>query len=249
MDTHMRLARHTLATASLLVLAAGAARADIFPTSPADKNAKGVVVYAGGSAREDSDYAIVGAVAALNGNLGSNGIIFNGSWEFLKYEYLANPVTPIEADGFGINALIGYQWVWGDGDKFSALAGVNHRHIDTAPFDPLSESEGDNTSFKVQGELYLNEGSWDLSAIASYQSHENAFYTRVRPAIKLGGDVQIGPELSIHGSDEYDTVEYGAFARVSLDETTTIGVRAGYADSDDSRSDGGYVGLEIAKAF
>jgi Cellulose biosynthesis protein BcsS len=238
-----------LSAVSLAVLASAAARADIFPVSDADKSAKSVVLFAGGSVREDADYAIVGAVAALNGDLGKNGIIFNGSWEFLKYEYLATPVTPVEADGFGFNALVGYQWVWGDGDKFAALAGLNHRHIDTAPFDPLSDSDGDNTSFKVQGELYLNNPGWDLSALGSYQSHQNAWYGRVRPAIKLGGGVDIGPEIAYHGSDEYDTLEYGAFIRMPLDETTTVGVRAGYADSDDSRSDGGYVGVEIATAF
>lgn len=236
----------------LAALTTGAARADIFPLSDADKNAKSVVLFASGTVREENDYAIVGAVAALNGNLGSNGVIFNGSWEFLKYDYLSVPPFPaseIEADGFGINALVGYQWLWGDGDKFAALAGVNHRHIDTQPFDPFSDTDGDNTSFKVQGELYLNQTGWDVSAIASYQTHENAWYARVRPAIRIGGGVDIGPELAYHGSDEYDTLEYGAFIRVPIDETVTLGVRAGYAEADESRSDGGYVGLEIAKAF
>jgi hypothetical protein len=238
-----------LSACGLAVLAISPAGADIFPVSDADKNAKSAVLFAAGNVREDNAYGIVGGVIALNSDLSKSGFIVNASWEFLDYDYLATPVTPIEADGFGINALVGYQWVWDDGDKFSALAGVNHRHIDTAPFDPFSDTDGDNTSFKVQGEFYLNNPGWDLSAIASYQSHENAWYTRVRPAFKLGGGVDIGPEISYHGSDDYDTLEYGAFIRVPMDETVTVGIRAGYADSDSSRSDGAYVGFEIAKAF
>ena len=243
------LRRAFFSTCCLVALSAGVANADIFPVSDPAKTPASTVLFGAANVREDNAYGIVGAVIALNGDLTKNGVIFNASWEYLDYDYLANPVTPIEADGFGVNALVGYQWVWGDGDKFAALAGVNHRHIDTQPFDPFSDTDGDNTSFKVQGELYLNNGSWDLSAIGSYATHENAWYTRVRPAFKLGGGGDIGPEISYHGSDEYDTLEYGAFIRVPMDETVAIGVRAGYADSDSSRSDGGYVGIEIAKAF
>ncbi|HAH11146.1 MAG TPA: hypothetical protein DCL54_06755 [Alphaproteobacteria bacterium] len=245
----MRIALASACSLLAVLGLAGPANADLFPTSPADANAKSVVGFVGATVRENNNYAIVGAVAAFNGDLNKSGVIFNGSWEFLTYEYLANPVTPIQAGGFGLNALVGYQWVWGDGDKFSALAGVNHRSIDTDPADPLSDADGDNTSFKVQGEIYLNNPGWDFSGIASYATHQNAWFTRARVGIEVGSGVAIGPEVSFHGNEEYDTVEAGAFIRVPIDETTTLGVRGGYAESDESRSDGGYIGLEFSKAL
>ena len=236
------------ALASAALLSAVAARADEFPASGAD--AQQGVVFIAGNIGEDSTYAILGAVHALNGDINRSGFLIQVAGELLNYDYVATPpaTTLFNADGWGASAMAGYQFVWSQG-KVAGYAGVGHRDIDVRPADPFSETAGENTSFKGQLEGYFGIGTCDLTGLGSYLSNADTYYGRVRGGFHLGGIV-LGPEVSGHGSDEYDTQEYGGFVRFVATESVVLGVRGGYADRDSSRGDdGAYFGVEAAFGY
>lgn len=243
--------RHTkltmAASAAALICFANTANADYFPQSGA--KAQQGVVFGAANLGEDTTYAVIGAVHAINGNMNSNGFLVHATVELLNYDYLSG-ITTIEANGWGGAIMAGYQFMLSDQGKVALYAGVGHRDIDTSPNDPLSESNGQNTAFKGQAEAYFGIGQMvDLSALANYFDSDGTYYGRARAGFHLGG-VVVGPEIALHGSDEYDTREYGAFVRYLATDTVTIGAKAGWADRDGNRGDdGAYFGVEIGLGY
>ncbi|NOT41239.1 MAG: cellulose biosynthesis protein BcsS [Alphaproteobacteria bacterium] len=243
--------RHTklklAASAAALLCFATAANADVFPNSGA-KAPQGVV-FGAANMGDDTTYAVIGAVHAINANMNSNGFLVHGAVELLNYDYLSGATT-ISADGWGASIMAGYQFMFSNAGKIALYAGVGHRDIDTTPNDPLSETNGQNTAFKGQVEAYYGVGEMvDLSALANYFDSAGSYYGRARAGFHLGG-VVVGPEIALHGSDEYDTREYGAFIRYTATDTVAIGAKVGYADRDGNRNDdGAYFGIEIGLGY
>lgn len=246
----MRHLNFTIASAIALTAAfgAGSATADQFPASGAA--AKQGVVFGAVNFGEDTSYGVLGLVHAINGDIGKNGFLIHLAAEHLDYEYVNPGPTLFEADGWGGSIMLGYQFVMSDKSKIALYAGVAHRDIDVKPFDPLSETAGENTAFKGQVEGYFGVGSnFDLSALGSYFDSAETYYARVRGGFRLGA-ISIGPEVSVHGSDEYDAQEYGGFIRFIANESLVLGARAGWADRDDNRGDdSGYFGLEASLGY
>jgi hypothetical protein len=245
----MRYLNFTVAS-SLAVAAAfsaGSASADQFPSSGA--KAQEGVVFGALNFGDDTTYAVLGLVHAINGNIGKDGFLVHLSAEHLEYDYVNPGPTVFEADGWGGGIMLGYQFVM-DKSKIALYAGVAHRDIDVKPLDPTSETAGENTAFKGQVEGYFGIGAdCDLSALASYFDAAETYYTRVRAGFHLDA-ITLGPEVSLHGSDEYDSQEYGGFIRYVADGNLVLGARAGWADRDDVRGDdGGYFGLEVALGY
>jgi hypothetical protein len=240
--------RHTLkltaATAALMCFAT-TANADIFPNSGA-KAPQGVV-FGAANMGDDTTYAVIGAVHAINGNMSSNGFLVHVTAELLNYEY-ASLGTPISADGWGGSIMAGYQFMFASSGKIAGYAGIGHRDIETRPNDPFSQTNGENTAFKGQLELYYDNDMFDFSALGHYFDNADTYYGRARGGIRLGGIV-VGPEVALHGSDEYDTVEYGGFIRLLATDSVTVGAKAGYADRDGRGDDGAYFGVEIGLGY
>ncbi len=243
--------RHTnlkmAASAAALMCFATAANADVFPNSEA--KAQQGVVFGAANMGDDTTYAVIGAVHAINGNMNSNGFLVHATVELLNYDYLSAG-TPISADGWGASLMVGYQFMLNADGKVALYAGVGHRDIDTNPNDPFSETNGANTDFKAQVEAYYGVGDMcDLSALVNYFDDASAYYGRARAGFHLGG-VVVGPEIALHGSDEYDTREYGAFIRYTATDTVAIGAKVGFADRDGNRGDdGAYFGVEIGLGY
>jgi len=242
--------RHTklkmAASAAALMCFATTANADFFPNSGA-KAPQGVV-FGAANMGDDTTYAVIGAVHAVNGNMNSNGFLVHATVELLNYEYLSAG-TPIDADGWGGAIMAGYQFMFSNSGKVALYAGIGHRDIETSPNDPFSATNGENTAFKGQVEAYYGVGEMvDLSGLVNYFDNEEAYYGRVRAGFRLGGIV-IGPEVAMHGSNEYDTEEYGGFVRYLATDSVTVGAKAGYAHRDGRGDDGAYFGVEIGLGY
>jgi hypothetical protein len=240
-------AASTIALAAAFI-GAGSASADQFPASGA-KATQGVV-FGAANMGEDSTYAVVGVVHAINGDIGKSGFLVHVAAELLSYDYINGGGTLFDADGWGGSAMAGYQFVFSGSSKIALYAGVGHRDIDVDPVDIFSETAGEHTSFKAQAEGYFGIGqTCDLSGIFSYLDNAEAYYGRVRAGFHLGG-ITVGPEVSAHGSDEYDSQEYGGFIRYKATDSVVLGARGGWADRDDTRGDdGGYFGVEVALGY
>lgn len=241
--------RHTnsklAASVAALMCVTTTANADVFPNSGA-KASQGVV-FGAANLGDDSTYAVIGAVHAVNGNMGSNGFLVHVTAELLNYDYLS-AATSVSADGWGGSIMGGYQFMLGGSSKIALYAGVGHRDIDTRPNDPFSETNGENTAFKGQVEGYYDNDVFDLSALGSYFDNAESYYGRVRAGFRLGGIV-VGPEVAVHGSDEYDTQEYGGFIRHLATDTIALGAKVGYAVRDGRGDDGAYFGVEIGLGY
>jgi hypothetical protein len=232
------------ATAALLSCVA-TANADVFPNSGA--KAQQGVVFGAANIGDDSTYAVLGAVHAVNGNMGSNGFLVHATAELLNYDY-SSVGTLVAADGWGGSIMAGYQFMFGGASKIALYAGIGHRDIDTRPNDPFSQTNGANTAFKGQIEGYYDNDIFDLSALGSYFDNAETYYGRVRAGFRLGGIV-VGPEVAVHGSDEYDTQEYGGFVRYLATDSVTLGAKLGYAVRDGRGDDGAYFGVEIGLGY
>lgn len=246
----MRILNFTVASSIALATAfAGAtsASADGFPQSGA--KAQEGVVFGAANFADDASYQVVGLVHAINGNIGKDGFLLHVSLEHLDYNYVNPALAEFDADGWGGGIMVGYQFV-GNGSKLALYAGIAHRDIDVDPFDVFSETAGEHTAFKGQAEGYFKVSSdFELSALGSYFDNAETYYMRARGGFHLG-EFTVGPEISLHGSDEYDGQEYGGFVRFVCDESLVLGARVGWADRDDARNDdGGYFGLEAAIGY
>jgi hypothetical protein len=240
-QTNLRLVASTAA----LICFATTAHADVFPNSGAQAP-KGVV-FGAANMGDDTTYAVLGAVHAYNG-MNSNGILVHATVELLNYEY-SSVGTPISADGWGGSLMAGYQFMFAKSGKIAAYAGIGYRDIDTSPNDPFSESNGENAAFKGQLEAYYDNDIFDFSALGTYFDNADTYYSRARVGFRLGG-IAVGPEVALHGSDEYETVEYGGFVRYVATDTVTLGAKLGYADRDGRRGDdGAYFGVEIGLGY
>lgn len=241
----MRYASSKLAaSAAALMCFAATANADVFPNSGG--SAPKGVVFGAANMGNDTTYAVIGAVHAYNG-MNSNGILVHATVELLNYEY-ASLGTPVSADGWGGSLMAGYQFMFAKSGKIAAYAGIGYRDIETNPNDPFSASNGENAAFKGQLEAYYDNDVFDFSALGSYFDNADTYYSRARVGIRLGG-VSVGPEIALHGSDEYETVEYGGFIRYLATESVTVGAKAGYADRDGRGEDGAYLGVEIGLGY
>lgn len=183
------------------------------------------LIYTGGVITGNDTYVgYIGGVVPVNGDFGKDGFLLQVNYEMGTYEYDGNQgVTPTEydADYYGGGALLGYQKLFKRG-RIAGYAGVAHRSTDTDP-EPTtrSKSEGKRTGLKLQF-----EGTVDvidpvaLDTIASVVTSDGGYWTRNRVAIKplaFGGnqglfrDMIVGPEIQVHGNDDYDAIAYGAF--------------------------------------
>lgn len=233
------------ASAAALLCFATAANADVFPNSGA--KAQQGVIFGAANMGDDSTYAVIGAVHAVNGNMASNGFLVHVTAELLNYDY-ASLGTTVAADGWGGSIMGGYQFMLGGASKIALYAGIGHRDIETRPNDPFSQSNGENTAFKGQLEGYYDNDVFDLSALGSYFDNAESYYGRVRAGFRLAG-VVVGPEVALHGSDEYDTQEYGGFVRYVATDSISLGAKLGYAVRDGRGDDGAYVGIEIGLGY
>ncbi len=242
--------RHTnlnlAVSAAALMCFATAANADVFPNS--DAKAQQGVVFGAANMGDDTTYAVIGAVHAINGDMNRNGFLVHVTAELLNYEY-DSAGTTISADGWGGSIMAGYQFKFASDGKVALYAGIGHRDIDTTPNDPFSDTNGENTAFKGQVEAYYGVGEMvDLSGLVNYFDSAGAYYGRARAGFHLGG-VVVGPEIALHGSDEYDTREYGGFIRYTATDEVAIGAKVGYADRDGRGDDGAYFGVEIGLGY
>lgn len=168
-----------------------------------------------------------------------------------EYEY-RNVVIPggiVNVDQFSGDIMIGYQWVR-DLYKTSIYAGVNFQDRDLTPFDPTSRIAGNETGFKVQGEVRTTaSASMFASLLGNFSTANDTYYVRGRVGARLG-EIVVGPEGIVLGNEAFDGYRVGAFVGGIPLGHVNMTISGGYSDSDTrGGQDGGYGGVSFSVLF
>ena len=200
-----------------------------------------------------------GPFVPINGDLDADGWLVRLWVEGQTFDYDTELIgvpgdTEIDADGYGLEAAVGYQWsdVFGDGSsQASVYIGGKYRDLDLDPNDPGSDADNEDTGVKGQLELTSEvSDAWNVSLIGSYTHNIEDYWVRLRPGYRYSDSLTIGPEFVALGGDEWDKQQVGLFSDgYEFFAGTTLGFNAGAereASTDDYHA---YLGVSLAYRF
>ena len=155
------------------------------------------------------------------------------------YQYLKNRL-PVFAETLSGEALLGYQFVFGELTVKLYAGGVFERH-DLSINDPDNSLAGDNFGGKISAESWFNLPDLlgrrpFLSANASIASISARYAGDLRFGYEILHGWSAGPELAAFSSREYRQIAFGGFVRgpVMGFESRLSGGLARDFDNDDS---------------
>ena len=242
--------KSTVACTALITFsfaAPAAQAADIDTTGNADT----FVIFTSLDIAKNSLFSYTGGIAAINGDLGADGFLVRGGLTVGDYDYRL-PGGKVDADVLGFDVMAGYQMHL-DAMRLSAYAGVDYSDTDLSRPDPANQTAGSKVGAKFQAELSsVGDSPFYFSAIGSYSTRHNSYWTRGRVGYNLG-IFTLGPEVLGLGDKEFDQFRFGGFANFQLPSTMNnikIGFSGGYADTSGLRnSDGAYGHMSMSIAF
>lgn len=214
------------------------ATTDLGPTS--------TVVFTGGDVANKAFSFYGGAIKALNGDLGKDGVMLRAVGVYVDYEYNTSFAPDfnrrtIDGDAGIFDLMIGYQFLH-PGHRVAAYIGAELQHHDLSPNDPSNNISGSEWGFKVAAEFETDEASQIyLGAIGSYSTAYDTYWTRGRVGARVDRFV-LGVEGILHGNESYDAQRLGGFVNIPLGfNYGVLSVSAGHqwADKDFFGSGGG----------
>lgn len=179
-----------------------------------DAAAKGTVVFSGSAYKENSQFSYLGAVHALNGNLGTNGFLVRGFAGYGQYDYdtVGVPEGNVDASNINVDLGLGYQVFLSSTLRASAYAMAAYQDHDLDPGDVSNSVRGNEWGFKAQAELAtVGDGPLYATLMGSYSTTFETYWTRVQVGMNVWNGVAIGPEFVALGNEEFDQLRYGAF--------------------------------------
>lgn len=243
--------KSTVAGAALVAVSFAASTAQAADIDDTSGNGDTFVLFTSLGIAKNSLFSYTGGVAAINGNLGTDGFLVRGGLTVGDYDYKL-PAGKVDADVLGFDVMAGYQMHF-DAMRVSAYAGVDYSDTDLSRSDPANKTEGSKVGAKFQAELAsVGDSPIYFSAIGSFSTRHNSYWTRGRLGYNLG-IFTVGPEILGLGDKEFDQVRFGGFVNFQLPSTLNninIGLSAGYADTSGIRnSDGAYGQLNMSISF
>ena len=206
-------------------------------------------VFTGVSAKEDSWYAYLGAVHALNGDINAEGWLVRGFIGAGETDYRAGVLGTIDSDIFDADLMVGYQ-IFEGRNRYTGYIGANYHDNDLSPNDPGNSTRGDEIGAKIQLEADSWIGDlWNVGAIVSYSTANDAYWARARLGYDWGGGWLIGPEGVLSGDDEYDEQRIGAFISGIPVGPLNASLAVGYADTSRGGDDSIYGSLGLSMQF
>ncbi len=204
------------ASAAAFGLIAPANAGDMGP-APMPAPAPRGVFFSGVDTIVGSTYAYDGVVVALNGDLTRDGFMVRLYGSYVQYDLDVGHGTGWQGD-----AMIGYKFsrgpVWG-----SIFIGVDSQDYDLSPDDPTSRVRGNETGFKVAGDLSTAYGSPIYASIAgNYSTAFDSYWARARVGVHRDR-LTWGPEYAVLGNIDFDAQRVGGF--VTIHDITVLRFR------------------------
>lgn len=255
-------ARATLGLASRIAIGLGCAFALCLPNlakaadvaaAPAAAPAKiySTVLFGGFDGRTHSYYGYLGGVAALNGNIATDGFLLRGLALYNPYDYTTPAVAGGVVDGkmTSANALVGYQKYF-TGGVARFYVGFEYEGHRLSPNNPFDSDEGNHYGVHVRGDLetpYFSPVYGSL--LASYGSATQRYWVRGRGGYNFNG-VIVGPEGLLTGNRETKEQRVGAFVTFRNIVPFELSISGGYSHTEDNRGGGSAYGiLELSLAL
>lgn len=207
-------------------------------------------VFTGITAKEDVWYAYLGGVHALNGDINQEGWLVRALIGGGEADYSAGgAIGNVDADLFDADLMVGYQ-IFEGRNRYTGYVGVHYHDTDLSPNDPGNSTRGDEFGAKIQLEANSWIGDfWNLGAIGSYSTANDAYWARARLGYDWGGGWLIGPEGVVGGDDEYDEQRIGVFVGGIQLGAINMSASVGYADTSRSGNDSIYGTLGFSTQF
>lgn len=208
------------------------------------------VIAAGQVGGERNSYGTVGVVHALPGSKLGDGWVARVFADEVTYKYNGTGNRSVDATGFGGSASVGYM---GSGPQgwYGVYAGPAYKHVHESPVDPNSDARGGTISARVQAEGDLNTSQdTKINALAGTDISSNTgYWARVRPMVRVAGDIYAGPEGAVMGDQDYHAYQAGvAVVGIHLTDKTQVGINGGYRKTKDQAGTG-YGGVELGSRF
>jgi Cellulose biosynthesis protein BcsS len=219
------------------------------------------------SAKKGQDYFYSTLIAALNGDLGKDGVLFRAEGSFGGLGHAASPAAVnVNDQAWRAGALIGYQIIR-DSMVYNGFAGADYRDARLTPFDPGNPAHTSEYGAKFIGEistLSISNVYLDLSAY--YSTVASTYFVRGRAGgkVSLGEtlpEITVGPEGSLLGEKNFNAKRAGVFAMIpfKLGHTySNIVVAGGYqwaestgqaTQASTARENGGFANLSFTFLF
>lgn len=217
---------------------------------------KSAAVWAGVGLKDDVIAGYAGGVFALNGDLGSTGILLRASGLYVDYDFntALSPNGRANGDLYRVNGSLGYQIV-GEAITWALFAGVDYQDRDINPGVANDGRLNDEAGFIVNARIATNGGSmFPLTLEGHYSTANNDFWARAQTGFDLAS-FTVGPEASILGNDAYTEARFGGYASWHISSDFDLQFRAGYAEQlsgaggSNSGGDGAYGGASMVFTF
>lgn len=205
-----------------------------------------VISFSGFDVSKDAHSFYSGALVALNGDFGRDGLVFRAIGVASDYEYdeATVPGGSVDADDRTYDVMIGYQATLG---VFTATAyvGYEYRDIDLSPADPGNETQGSESGFKVALDAETSdEIPLFLSFSGAYSTAFDAYYALLRTGYNAKRFV-VGPEGLVGEIDGSEYQRLGGFVTYRFNLTPSmpaeITLNAGHQFVDDEDGGDGFV--------
>jgi Cellulose biosynthesis protein BcsS len=195
----------------MMVAAAAAAFALIAPAGAGDAGSGSTpraVFFSGVDGAPGSFYTYDGIVVAMNGDLSRDGFMVRLYGSYVQYD-----TDPGHGTGWQVDAMVGYKFsrgpVWG-----SIFVGVDSQDYNLSPDDPTSQVRGQETGFKVAGDLRTAYGSPFYAAIeGNYSTAFDSYWARARAGL-YRDKLTWGPEFAVLGNIDFDAQRLGGFVTI-----------------------------------
>jgi hypothetical protein len=223
------------------------------PPAAAPVKIYSTVLFGGFDYRKDSYYGYGGIVAALNGNIATDGFLVRAMGLYNPYRYTSTAVAGGIVDGkmSAGEAMIGYQKYF-PGVTARLFVGVDYEHHKLSPANPLDRNNGTHWGVHARGELdapYLSQ--WHYNLHGSYGSATRRYWVRGRAGYNFAG-VIVGPEGLATGNWVSNEQRVGGFLMFRSPQLAPFEVSfsGGYSQTDNTRGGkSGYGTVELSVAF
>jgi hypothetical protein len=195
----------------------------------------------------------LGAINAVNGEFGKDGILLRGLGVYGTYDYQAGVGSTINGQYQLYDAMIGYQFLR-PGFRFAGYIGGEYQEHNLSRFDPTNRVVGSETGLKVAGDVTLGHNQPLFLILAgSYSTAFETYWSRLRVGYKMG-ELTFGPEVLRTGNEGSDAWRLGGFAQIKLDKTPfEVTVSAGEHTNDErgifANKNGAYVSVALGLSF